>query len=207
MFIVNKKIGLFVILVLTLGFVFAISLENLVFTNLNSSDSSGTASIISVRSVNSGLDNVRINVELDNLELISDNVYEVWLVDLDSGYKLSLGSFISNTNGYNSFSFRQKINGFRVYDKLVITKEDLDDLDPLPSDAIMSLDIPGSERHIFFLNSSLNSGQEVPSTNSSALGFGEFILNTNENILRYNISLSNLIGSETGAHIHGFSIA
>ena len=205
MFKINKKIVLSMVIVLTIGLVFAISLDNLIFMNLESSDSSGSASIISVKSVSSGLDNVRININLDNLNSINDQVYEAWLVDLDSEYKLSLGSFIPNTKGHQSFLFKQKINGFRVYDKLVITREDLENLDPLPAEAIMSLEIPGSERHIFMFNSNLSGSQEVPLTNSSASGFGEFILNTNENTLRYNISISNLIGNEIGSHIHGFT--
>ena len=206
MFEVNKKIVLSMVIVLTISLAFAISLDNLIFMDLDSSDSSGSASIISVKSVSSGLNNVRININLDNLDSINDQVYEAWLVDLDSEYKLSLGSFIPNTKGHQSFLFKQKINGFRVYDKLVITREDLENLDPLPAEAIMSLEIPGSERHIFMFNSNLSGSQEVPSTNSSASGFGEFILNTNENTLRYNISISNLIGNEIGSHIHGFSI-
>src|SRR3989338_5280126 len=103
MFKINKKIVLSMVIVLTIGLVFAISLDNLIFINL------------------------------DNLNSINDQVYEAWLVDLDSEYKLSLGSFIPNTKGHQSFLFKQKINGFRVYDKLVITREDLEDLDPLPA--------------------------------------------------------------------------
>ncbi len=59
----------------------------------------------------------------------SGMVQEGWLVDIDSGYKLSLGK--SYDNGKLSFS-QQMVNPW-IYDVLVITEEPIGDSDPAPN--------------------------------------------------------------------------
>lgn len=46
--------------------------------------------------------------------------------------------------------------------------------------------------------------QEVPANPSPATGYGTFTIDTDANTVSYNIAYSGLIGSETGAHIHGY---
>jgi len=68
---------------------------------------------------------------LDELE--NDEIYEFWLVDVETGYSLSLGVFSMTTssgNGRFSFSYNGYID---EYDKAVVTVEPYPDTDPSPS--------------------------------------------------------------------------
>lgn len=55
-------------------------------------------------------------------------VYEGWLVDMATGYKLSLGQF----DDRNHLHFSQTIVNPWIYDVLVITAEPIEDTDPAP---------------------------------------------------------------------------
>ena len=60
----------------------------------------------------------------------SGMVYEGWLVDPDSGYKLSTGQFNDQTN---ILFFAQEIVNPSIYNVLVITAEPIGDTDPSPT--------------------------------------------------------------------------
>ncbi len=61
-----------------------------------------------------------------------DEIYEAWLIDLDTGYPLSLGLFIVDADGYKRFSYMTE-SYVNVYDAVVVTKENYPDEDPRPS--------------------------------------------------------------------------
>jgi hypothetical protein len=56
-------------------------------------------------------------------------VYEGWLVDTATGYKLSTGQF----DATNGLFFSQTIVNPWIYDVLVITEEPIEDTDPAPN--------------------------------------------------------------------------
>ena len=58
-------------------------------------------------------------------------VLEGWLVDVDTGFKLSTGLFSDETNA-NRLYFDQEIANPWIYDLFVVTEEPLDDTDPNP---------------------------------------------------------------------------
>ena len=70
-------------------------------------------------------------VELENLFVPEGYIFEGWLVDEDSGYKLSLGGF-NTEEGKAKFKFKQKLVNFEIYDLLVITQEPINDDNPNP---------------------------------------------------------------------------
>ena len=71
---------------------------------------------------------IRINTEFDAAPS-EGTVYEGWLVDVDTGYKLSLGQF----NEYsNELFFSQEIVNPWIYNVLVISEEPMGDTDPSP---------------------------------------------------------------------------
>jgi len=63
-------------------------------------------------------------------------VYEAWLVDTHSGYKLSIGLFETDKNNQGTLAFKTRAY-FTEYDKVVITKESFPDPDPSPSSTIV----------------------------------------------------------------------
>ena len=70
-----------------------------------------------------------VNVTTHTKNTSSGMVLEGWLVDMDSGYKLSLGK--SQSNGKLSFS-QQMVNPW-IYDAIVITEEPIGDSNPAPN--------------------------------------------------------------------------
>lgn len=68
--------------------------------------------------------------------LSSEELYEAWIVDEDSGYPLSMGLFKTGIQGTASFDFeiRRPLMGF---DTLVVTREPFPDYDPRPSNDII----------------------------------------------------------------------
>lgn len=61
------------------------------------------------------------------------------------------------------------------------------------------------ENGVFHRVALLTPDQEVPPTNSSAIGAGNFVIDTCANTIRYYITYSCLSSPETAAHIHGAS--
>ena len=74
-----------------------------------------------------GSDHVNVTTYIKNTS--SGMIQEGWLVDMDSGYKLSLGK--SHVNGKLSFS-QQMVNPW-IYDAIVITEEPIGDSNPAPN--------------------------------------------------------------------------
>ena len=72
-------------------------------------------------------DHVMIRTYIENTS--SGMIQEGWLVDMDSGYKLSLG--IAHDNGKLYFS-QQMVNPW-IYDAIVITEEPIGDSNPKPN--------------------------------------------------------------------------
>lgn len=76
-----------------------------------------------------------------------NGVYEAWLVDEDSGYRLSLGSMIALRGGV--IQHTQVVDAyFDAYDTIEITLEPLDDIDPTPGPIVLIGNIPRS--HTFY---------------------------------------------------------
>ncbi len=65
-------------------------------------------------------------------------VYEGWLVDMATGYKLSLGEF----DAQNNLFFSQAIVNPWIYDVLVITEEPIEDTDPAPNKPVGATLLP-----------------------------------------------------------------
>lgn len=62
-------------------------------------------------------------------KMMKSKVLEGWLVDMQSGYKLSIGQFGEK----NSLVFTQRMVNPWIYDLIVITEEPMDDTDPSPN--------------------------------------------------------------------------
>ncbi len=62
-------------------------------------------------------------------KLPSNQIYELWLVDVDTGYKLSMGVFFSDDSqdGRFSFTYHRSVG---EYDKAVVTVEPYPDTSP-----------------------------------------------------------------------------
>ena len=72
-------------------------------------------------------------IETQRLEdLDNDEMYEAWLVDLDTGYQLSLGLFMVDSDGHAIFSYKRP-NYVNPYDAVIVTKEQYPDDDPRPN--------------------------------------------------------------------------
>jgi hypothetical protein len=71
-------------------------------------------------------------ISTHNLEYLGlDEVYELWLVDRDTGYHLSLGLFTVDQDGEERFSWSHP--GYaNAYDLVVVTKEPYPDSNPHP---------------------------------------------------------------------------
>ena len=76
-------------------------------------------------------DKVRIMATVDNSPT-QGKVFEGWLVDMDTGYKLSLGKF----DDRDTLFFTERMVNPSIYDLLVITEEPENDTDPNPANPI-----------------------------------------------------------------------
>ncbi len=75
---------------------------------------------------------------LRNLEYLDqyDEIYEAWLVDLDTGFQQSQGLFLVDQDGYVRFSF-QSSHYASPYEMIVVTKEEYPDDDPRPNGEVV----------------------------------------------------------------------
>ncbi len=131
-----------------------------------------------------------------------NKVFEGWLVDVDTGYKLSLGAFRMDSSDRGHLDFRQTMVNFPLYDRIMITKENVSDTDPNPDTTVFLADIPGVFREVS-LNAFLTGSKEVPPDNSTAVGKGYFLLDPADHTLRFDIRFHGLSSQETDAHFHG----
>lgn len=82
------------------------------------------------------------NLKNINIEELQDDVLEGWLIDEETGWKLSTGEFKDGKQYV--LVFNQRMVYPEVYDVLVITEEDFDDRDPRPSGIVIGgTDLPG----------------------------------------------------------------
>jgi hypothetical protein len=101
----------------------------------------GTASIKS--SAWYGFPRAQANFETKDLEP-SDRInsqYEAWLVDEDTGYRLSLGTFTTLFGGVGELWYRTD-NYFDAYEWVEITVEPYDDIDVSPGPVVLLGRIP-----------------------------------------------------------------
>lgn len=172
--------------------------------SMSDMNGSGIAEIKASLDKNSDIVRVTIELRVSDLQMPSDHVLEAWLVDRDTGFKLSLGAFTTNPDRSGKMKFRENLVNFDIYDSLVVTSEPVRDTDPNPSMEILSADIAMPiSNNLFNMRADLQPSEEVPSVSSSARGMGTFILDTQQKTLTFNIEFSGLQGTETGAHIHG----
>jgi hypothetical protein len=77
-------------------------------------------------------------VTVYNLDYIDqyDEIYEAWLVDLDTGFQQSQGLFLVDHDGYDRFSFESD-HYANEYDMIVVTKEEYPDEDPRPNGEVV----------------------------------------------------------------------
>jgi hypothetical protein len=201
------KFGVFfaVIIILSATFVLAMSMRLNVY--LNDVSGSGAEAVARVTGAErGGLDRVNVAMRVTDLQPVDGRVFEVWFVDEDSGYKLSLGGFNTNSRGRANFRFRQHLVNAIIYDKILITSEPRHDSDPNPDEVLLVGDLfEDEEDNEVELKADLDGDQEVPPVVTGASGSGEFVLNKDANTLNFEIAYENLEGVETAAHIHGFS--
>lgn len=174
-------------------------------------DATGTARII-VNFNRDGLYTVNIRETLRNLSTSSSDVFESWLVDDETGYGLSLGAFKANSRGRAAHTFNQRMTNFPAYDRLVVSRETLNDTDPRPDETVLEADIPATLTE-FHMRASLSTegcaGTSTPgdtgtSTATSSLsGTGRFIVDMEDNTIGYDLRLNGLEATGTTITIHG----
>jgi len=195
---------IFLILLSIFSIIALTSRNAIVLNSVDGSEANGFA----VFRVNSkdGIHKSWINLEAMGLSLESGKIYEGWLVDEETNYKLSIGSFQPRSNGKGNLRFNGNIVNPFVYDKIVVTQEPLQDINPEPENKVLEGNIEGSIRDAVTLVAQLDSKQEVPSINSRAKGIGIFTINTSDNTISYEINYKNLGSIDIGSHIHGFAM-
>lgn len=78
----------------------------------------------------------RASVTINTKDLPAERVYEVWLVDADSGYRLSLGTFVTLYGGVGEL-FYQSDRYLDAYDTVEITEEPFDDFSLAPGPTVL----------------------------------------------------------------------
>jgi len=116
---------------------------NVSLSGVGDSGISGTATTIAGNiSGPTPYSNVEVNVSVNKMP--SENmVYEGWLVDNDSNYKLSLGVF----NGMR-LSARQHLPKFgedAPYDAIAVSREPANDTNPMPATVVAMGNLPGTK--------------------------------------------------------------
>jgi hypothetical protein len=104
-------------------------------------DASGEARIME-RFTRDGLQATDIEVKVSDLPVQDGYVLEGWLVDMETGYKLSLGGFTTDRHGDGTLHFEQRMVNFSLYDLVVITLEPAHDTDPNPGTPLLVGDAP-----------------------------------------------------------------
>jgi len=85
-----------------------------------------------------GYPRAQVNVKVKDLEpsYRANKKFEVWLVDVDSGYRLSTGTFTTGFGGVGELKYDVE-NYIQTYDFVEITAEPLNDLDVRPGPAVL----------------------------------------------------------------------
>ena len=85
----------------------------------------------------SGFYMLTAKLKVGTLHKRAGHVFEAWLVDKESGYALSLGTFNTNNAGDCGFSIRRPITNLAQFNKIIVTSEKTDDFDPTPSESVL----------------------------------------------------------------------
>lgn len=155
-----------------------------------------------------------------NLKLRAENfppsttaatAYEAWLVSDSPAaspnagpmYQLSLGAMMPDSKNRADINFSGKMINPKVYTRLVITQETINDMNPNPGTPIFSAELNSLIFKQISLKTTLMGSNEVPAVDTKAAGKGQFIINTRDNTLSYELWLADLSSAQTAAHIHG----
>jgi hypothetical protein len=151
---------------------------------------------------------VAVTLSLENLPANSADksyVYQAWLLDSETGYRLSIGSTIRKNNGTGYMSFTQYMSYPKIFDKLEVSKEQIFDLNPTPTEGLVyrtDLNIPVFTELAYKATlSSKNVMPEIPVTNKG--GTARFTINTKNNNLKYEFKLKNISATGRVIKIHG----
>lgn len=115
------------------------AVTNVSLESVGESGVSGTATVITgnVSGANPFV-NTEINIRLDKTPS-ANTIYEGWLVDNDSNYKLSLGAFSGDR-----LYFRQHLVQFAPYDAIAVSAEPTAEGNPMPTTIISMGNLPGT---------------------------------------------------------------
>ncbi len=151
---------------------------------------------------------VVVNLNLENLPANTAEqsfVYQAWLIDSETGYRMSIGSTIRKNNGTGYMGFTQYMSYPKVFDKLEVTREAIFDLNPASAERPVyrtDLNIPAFTELGY--KTTLSSKSVVPTiANNNKGGTGRFIINTRNNTIKYEIKLKNIPVSGRKLRIHG----
>ena len=151
---------------------------------------------------------VVVNLTLENLpknEVDKSYVYQAWLIDSETGYRISIGSTIRKNNGTGNMGFTQYMSYPKIFDKLEVTQEKIFDLDPTPSRAVVystDLNIPVFTEIAYKTTlSSRNVWPAIAITNKG--GTGRFIIHTRNNTMKYEIKLKKIPAAQRVISIYG----
>ncbi|QQS60666.1 CHRD domain-containing protein [Candidatus Falkowbacteria bacterium] len=151
---------------------------------------------------------VAVTLSLENLPANSADksyVYQAWLLDSETGYRLSIGSTIRKNNGTGYMSFTQYVSYPKIFDKLEVSKEQIFDLNPNPTENPVyrtDLNIPAFTELAY--KTTLSSKNVVdPIANTNKGGTARFTINTKNNTLKYEFKLKNISATGRVIKIHG----
>lgn len=91
---------------------------------------------------NSGIQDVEIQVRVDSTPA-EGSVFEGWLVDQETGFKLSMGAFKMDQRGRGKLQFEQEMVNFDIFDMLIVTTEPVNDQNPNPGTSVLEAKISG----------------------------------------------------------------
>lgn len=164
-------------------------------------------STIRVAAVTGPIYKLSYAIRLENIptEVRGQKVYQAWLIDSDTGWRLSIGSTIRKTNGTGDMSFTHYLANPKVFDKLEITQEELFDQNPAPSGTVVysaDLNIPAfTELGYKTTFSPRNLVPAMPNSNKG--GSGKFIINLKNNTIKYRLDIRNITSAGRVITLYG----
>ncbi len=166
--------------------------------------SSGTA-YIKMNKLTSDTDmlNIRIKVSLSDFSSSEERIY-AYLVDNNTGFYQNIGELKMSKNGHGVLNFMAKEFNMNPYNVLVITKENIVDIDSEPGMPVLMVDISSIHKPLK-MKANLRGVYQNPKVITGASGYGVFYIDTEHNKINYNLDYMKLKGEETASHIHGFA--
>jgi len=154
-------------------------------------------SAIRVTAVKGPIYKVSYGVRIENIPASDpgkEYIYQAWLLDSETGWRISLGSTIRKANGIGETSFSQYFANPKVFDKMEITQEKLFDQSPAPENSIVystDLNIPALTELGY--KTTFSPKNLVPAgATSNKSGSGKFIINVRNNTMKYRLDLKNM---------------